>query len=285
MRSPDIVVISDVHLGTYGCHAKELLRYLRSIQPSTLVINGDFIDMWNFRRRYFPTAHIQVIQRIIELAASGTRVYYLTGNHDDALRRFSGTSIGNIHLCDKLVLQVNNQRIWIFHGDVFDVFMRYSPLVAQLGSVGYEWLIRFNRFVNKWRQRFGKPRMSFASKVKMRVKEAVRFVHDFERTAIELAQRKGYQYVICGHVHIPQIRTFGDVCYLNAGDWVENLTALEYQFGRWKLYHYHEMDFGVKNPRLDVDHDSSSSSSPEGESELFDELAMRRNGTIKRKSS
>lgn len=251
-RQPDLVVISDVHLGTYGCHAKELLNYLKSIQPKILILNGDFIDIWQFRKSYFPPSHMQVIQRILKMAANGCKVYYLTGNHDDVLRRYSDLSIGNIQLRDKLVIQLHGKRIWIFHGDVFDLFIRYSPFITKMVSNGYELLIRLNRFINTVRHRMGKPRMSIAARVKSKVKEAVKLIHDFEQTAIALARKHQYDTVICGHIHNPQIRQEGGVLYLNAGDWVENLTALEYEHGGWKIYDYNEFDYGLPNPKLEV---------------------------------
>src|SRR5574343_1326685 len=119
-RSLDVVVISDVHLGTYGCHAAELLHYLRSIQPRLLILNGDIIDIWNFSKRYFPAAHLEVISEICRLASSGTRVVYITGNHDELLRKYSDLSLGNFQITDKLVMEINGQMCWIFHGDVFD---------------------------------------------------------------------------------------------------------------------------------------------------------------------
>jgi UDP-2,3-diacylglucosamine pyrophosphatase LpxH len=251
-REIDIAIISDVHLGTYGCHAKELLNYLKSIKPQTLVLNGDFIDIWQFNKRWFPKEHVQVIQRIMKMALNGVKVYYITGNHDDALRRFSGFTMGNIHLRDKLVLHLHDEKHWIFHGDVFDLFIRYSPIVARLGGQGYDWLIRLNRFINNIRLRMGKPRMSFAAKVKNRVKEAVKFISDFEDTAIKLAAEKSYDYVICGHIHKPQHRREGAVTYLNSGDWVENLTALEYSHGKWRIFEYDEHEFEYNNPKLAV---------------------------------
>jgi UDP-2,3-diacylglucosamine pyrophosphatase LpxH len=241
-REVDLAVISDVHLGTYGCHAKELLEYLKSIKVKTLILNGDFIDIWQFNKQYFPKDHLEVIQRILKMAARGVKVYYITGNHDDALRKFSGFSTGNIHLRDKLVLKLKNKRYWIFHGDIFDVFIRYSPLLAKLGGKGYDLLILVNRWVNNIRIAIGLPRMSFAGKVKYGVKEAVKFISDFENTAIELAADEGYDYVICGHIHRPIIReaTIGDrkVKYLNSGDWVEHLSSLEYQNGEWSLFYF-----------------------------------------------
>lgn len=255
-RAIDIAVISDVHLGTYGCHAKELLNYLSSIKPGTLILNGDFIDIWQFKKHYFPKEHLQVIQRILKMASKGTKVYYITGNHDDALRRYSDFSSGNIHLRDKLVLQLGDASYWIFHGDIFDVFIKYSPFIAKLGGKGYDLLIVLNRLINKVRSSMGLSKLSFAKKVKTRVKEAVKFVHDFEDTALQLAIEEGYDYVICGHIHKPQARTVEkegkSVTYLNSGDWVENLTALEYAWGKWSLYEYHESDFQFVNPKLAV---------------------------------
>lgn len=255
-RALDIVVISDVHLGTYGCHAKELLNYLKSIRPGVLILNGDFIDIWQFNKKWFPKEHIRVIQRILKMASDGVKVYYITGNHDDMLRRYSDFTMGNIHLRDKLVLQLGGKQYWIFHGDVFDLFIRYSPAIARLGGKGYDWLIRINRFINKVRTALGKPRMSFAASVKHRVKEAVKFISDFEETAILLAEEKGYEFVICGHIHKPQMRKQGNVTYLNAGDWVENLTALEYNHGQWSIYEYDELEFECTSPRLRVKDDS-----------------------------
>lgn len=255
-RELEICVISDVHLGTYGCHAKELLDYLKSIKPEKLILNGDFIDMWQFKKNYFPKDHMAVIQQVLKMSNKGTKVYYITGNHDDALRRYSDFSSGNIHLRDKLILQLNDKKYWIFHGDIFDVFTQYSPWLARLGGKGYDWLIRLNRFVNDIRVKFGMSRISLAKRVKSSVKEAVKFIADFENTAIQLAAEQKYDCVICGHIHRPQMRNVkteaGNVCYMNSGDWVENLTALEYNWGEWTLFEYHELDFNLVNPKLKV---------------------------------
>lgn len=256
-REVDIVVLSDVHLGTRGCHARELYNYLKSIKVGTLILNGDFIDMWSFRRRYFPREHTLVLQRIMRMAAKGTQVYYITGNHDDVLRRYSDFSAGNLHLRDQLILQLNGQRYWFFHGDVFDAVIRFSPLLAKVGGHGYEWLIALNRWINRLRRVSGLPRMSFASWVKRSVKKASTFIQDFEETAIRTAAEQECDYVVCGHIHRPIIRTakVGDrtINYLNSGDWVENLTALEYSFGRWSIYEYNDLDFELINPRLQAD--------------------------------
>lgn len=241
-RPVDLVVVSDAHLGTYGCHAEELLDYLRSIEPKAVVLNGDIIDIWQFRKRYFPPAHMHVLSEILGWVDRGIPVYYLTGNHDELLRRFSGLSIGNFHLRDKLVLELPEGRAWFFHGDVFDVTMQYSKWLARLGGVGYDILIRFNRAVNAVLVALGRERISLSKRVKDGVKSAVRFIADFERLAAELAIEKGFTHVVCGHIHQPQIRSHrtadGEVTYLNSGDWVENLTSLEYHGGRWTVHRH-----------------------------------------------
>lgn len=255
-RELDISIISDVHLGTYGCHSKELLKYLKNIKVRTLILNGDFIDMWQFKKSYFPKEHMQIIRQVLKMSNEGTKIYYITGNHDDALRRYSDFSAGQIHLRDKLVLQIKGKKYWIFHGDVFDFSIQYSPFLAKLGGKSYDLLIRLNRFINRIRMKFGKTRMSFAGIVKDKVKEAVKFINDFEKTAIQHAAEQDYDYVICGHIHKPQIRSVQmanrKVTYMNSGDWVENLTALEYQWGQWNIYEYNELDYEVISPRLKV---------------------------------
>ena len=241
-RKVEVVVLSDIHLGTFGCHAKELVQYLSTIKPKILVLNGDIIDIWQFRKSYFPKSHLNVIKKIIDLAAKGTQVYYITGNHDEMLRKFSDTNIGNIQLVDKIVLELDDKKAWIFHGDVFDASVQHSKWIAKLGGWGYDLLILSNRLVNWCLQKMGKEPYSFSKKIKANVKKAVKFISDFEHTASELAIENGYDYVICGHIHEPKmirkVNKKGTTFYLNSGDWVENLTALEYNKKRWKLYRY-----------------------------------------------
>jgi UDP-2,3-diacylglucosamine pyrophosphatase LpxH len=243
-RKVELVVISDVHLGTYGCHAKELLNYLASIKPKILVLNGDIIDIWQFRKSYFPIEHFKVIKKIISYASKGTKVYYLTGNHDEMLRKFSDTFAGNFSLLDKIVLDLDGKQAWIFHGDVFDASVQHSKWIAKLGGLGYDYLILLNRFVNFCLHKLGKEPYSFSKKIKASVKKAVKHISDFEVTATDLAIEKKYDYVICGHIHEPKIiektNRMGSTLYLNSGDWVENLTALEYNNKRWKLFKYSE---------------------------------------------
>ena len=238
-RPLDVCVISDLHLGTYGCHAKQLNSYLKSIQPKTLVLNGDIIDIWNFRKRYFPKDHLKVVRTILKMAASGVDVHYITGNHDEALRRFSNTTIGKIQLSNKLVLKLDGKKVWIFHGDIFDRSIQGAKIIAKLGGWGYDFLILFNRLLNDVLTAIGREKYSFSKMVKERVKQAVKFIGDFEQIAADLAIKKGYDAVICGHIHQPQIRevqsTNGSTIYMNSGDWVENLTSLEYMDKKWQL--------------------------------------------------
>ena len=242
-RRVHVAVVSDIHLGTYGCHARELLRYLKSIRPQVLVLNGDIVDIWQFSKNYWPPAHMRVVRYLAGLAAKGTKIYYLTGNHDELLRKFAGLKIGQFHLDNKLVLDLPHGRTWLFHGDVFDVTMRHSRWLAKLGGQGYDLLILINRFANFLLDKLGQPRVALSKLVKERVKTAVAAVNNFEETAAAIAADEGYRYVACGHIHQPEIKEIatakGPITYLNSGDWVENLTALEYTAAAgWALYRY-----------------------------------------------
>lgn len=248
-REVDIVVISDVHLGTYGCQAKELLKYLKSIKPKMLILNGDIIDIWQFSKSFWPEAHMKVVRRILKFVTDGVPVYYLTGNHDEMLRKFADFNLGSFQLLNKVLLNIDGKKAWVFHGDIFDVTMQHSKWLAKLGAVGYDALIVINSFVNGCLTALGRPKMSFSQKIKAHVKEAVKFINHFEQTAADLAVDKGYDYVICGHIHHAEIREMkstdeaGSVLYLNSGDWVESLTSLEYRNGAWKIYTYNPEDF------------------------------------------
>lgn len=243
-RKVEIVVISDVHLGTYACHAQQLLTYLNSIEPKTLILNGDIIDIWQFSKRYFPKSHLRVIKKIMDFASEGVEVIYITGNHDEMLRRFADTTIGNISIVNKKILDLDGKKAWVFHGDVFDVSIQNAKWLAKLGGYGYDMLIVLNRLVNWVLERMGKEKYSFSKRIKNSVKSAVKYIHDFEKVASDLAIENGYDYVICGHIHQPKMlfreNKLGNTIYLNSGDWVENFTALEYQFKRWKIYNYNK---------------------------------------------
>jgi UDP-2,3-diacylglucosamine pyrophosphatase LpxH len=246
-RKLELVVISDVHLGTYGSHAAELLKYQCSIGPSTLILNGDIIDIWQFSKKYWPEDHMKVIKEITSMLSKGVNVYYLTGNHDDMLRRFCDFSLGNFHLANKAVLDIDGKKAWFFHGDVFDISMKHSKWIAKLGASGYDMLILMNRLVNGLLLKMGKEKISFSKKIKNSVKSAVKFIGNFEETVAEIAVESGFDIVACGHIHQPEIKKLKhrnkEVLYLNSGDWVENLTSLEYGNGQWHLYQYKEENF------------------------------------------
>ncbi|UOG72970.1 UDP-2,3-diacylglucosamine diphosphatase [Hymenobacter tibetensis] len=269
-RRVEVAVVSDVHLGTYGCHATELLRYLKSIKSKVLVLNGDIVDIWQFSKSYWPATHMRVVRHLAGLAAKGTHIHYLTGNHDELLRKFAGTRLGAFRIDNKLVLDLPHGKTWLFHGDVFDVTMRHSRWLAKLGAKGYDLLILINRMVNWGLHRLGRPRVALSKAVKDRVKSAVSLVSDFETTAATIAVDQGYSYVACGHIHCPEIRPIntekGDVVYLNSGDWVENLTALEYTAKTgWQLYRYADDPKMLQHPDQapeEVDEEDSAADMP-----------------------
>lgn len=246
-RKIDILVLSDVHLGTYGCHSKELLHYLKTIKPKTVILNGDIIDIWQFSKRYWPKSHMKLVKHMMEWMSKGTKVWYITGNHDEMLRKFAGLKLGSFRIVNKLVLDIGNEKkAWFFHGDVFDVTMQHSKWLAKLGALGYDTLILINRMANFISEKlFNKGKLSLSKKIKNSVKSAVKFINDFEQTAADIAISNQYDYVVCGHIHHPEIKEManehGKVMYLNSGDWIENLTALEYANGEWCIYKFDEL--------------------------------------------
>lgn len=259
-RKVELVVISDVHLGTYGCHAKELLEYLSTIKPKTLILNGDIIDIWQFRKSYFPKSHLKVIKKIISLSSKGTKVYYITGNHDEFLRKFTDLQLGNISLLNKLVLELDDKKAWIFHGDVFDASINHAKWLAKLGGWGYDLLILLNRFINWVLIKLNREPYSLSKKIKGNVKSAVKFISNFENVCIELAIENKFDYVICGHIHEPKFESVetekGKTVYLNSGDWIENLTALEYNKKQWRLY-THEKKLNTSEIEEELDQESN----------------------------
>lgn len=243
-REVDVVVLSDVHLGTIGCRAEELLKYLNSIQPKQLILNGDIVDIWQFSKRYWPKSHMRIVKHITSLLSKGIPVQYVTGNHDELLRKFEGFNLGGLSIVNKIILNLDGKKAWIFHGDVFDVTMQYAKWLTKLGSIGYDLLILINSGVNFFARMFGKEKVSLSRKIKNSVKSAVKYINSFEQTAADIAIEKGYDYVVCGHIHHPEMKEItnknGSTRYLNSGDWIESLSALEYHQGKWSIYQYEE---------------------------------------------
>lgn len=266
-RKLDILVLSDIHLGTYGCHARELLHYLKSVKPKVVILNGDIIDIWQFSKSYWPQSHMKVIKHLMGWMGKGVKIYYIAGNHDEMLRKFLGFKMGSFTIVNKVVLDLEDgKKAWFFHGDVFDVTMQHSKWLAKLGAAGYDGLILLNRFTNFILEKvFRKGKLSFSKKIKNSVKGAVKFINNFEQTVADIGINNRYDYVICGHIHQPEIKEVenetGKILYLNSGDWIENLTALEYVKNTWSLYKYdgnklkdsspvHEYDEGLDNRKL-----------------------------------
>lgn len=255
------MVLSDTHLGTFGCHAKELLQYLKSIKPKKVVLNGDIIDIWQFSKRSWNFYHMMILKEIVKWITNGVHVYYLPGNHDEKIRQFEGLTLRNFYIKNKLRLSLGEDEVWMFHGDVFDVVMKYSKWLAKLGATGYDILIIINRLVNYVMKKLNRPKVSLSQRVKNGVKSAVKFINDFENTVCEIAAENGFKFVVCGHIHYPIIKKIqtphGEVTYLNSGDWIENLTALEYHQGEWKIYRYQEDEvaksIAIKNETHDAE--------------------------------
>jgi len=189
------------------------------------------------------------------MSTEGVEVIYLTGNHDEMLRKFSDVTMGNLKLVDKIVLNLNGKKAWIFHGDVFDVSITKAKWLAKLGGWGYDMLILLNRFINFWLQKLKREKYSLSKKIKDSVKKAIKHIQDFENVAADLAIQNGYKYVICGHIHQPKIirkvNNHGTCLYLNSGDWVENLTALEYNDKKWRLMRYEDLKIDKKQNNKD----------------------------------
>jgi UDP-2,3-diacylglucosamine pyrophosphatase LpxH len=201
---------------------------------------------------------MKVLREIIRFASKGVPVYYITGNHDEMLRKFSGFSLGNLEISNKLILDLDGKKAWIFHGDVFDVTMQHAKWLTKLGAIGYDLLILLNRFTNFILEKTGREKISLSKKIKNSVKKAVKFINDFEITCADIAINNKYDYVVCGHIHHPEIKELknehGKVTYLNSGDWVENLTALEYNNGEWSLYkHENSIEIDLLSDEDDLD--------------------------------
>ncbi len=220
--------LSDLHLGTRGCQAEAVLGFLKRHACDRLYLVGDIIDGWRLANGlYWPQSHSNVLRHVLTLAKRGTEVVYITGNHDEFLRRFSDHSFGNIRLVDRAVhVTADERHILVVHGDEYDIVTRYHRWLAGLGDLGYRGLLQVNRLNNAIRQRLGFGRWSLSAWVKHRVKRAVNYISEFETAVARECEREGYDGVVCGHIHHAEIRSIGSVGYFNCGDWVESCTAL-----------------------------------------------------------
>jgi UDP-2,3-diacylglucosamine pyrophosphatase LpxH len=222
------VWISDVHLGTARCQAGLLSDFLHSIECETLYLVGDIVDGWRLRKGwYWPDQHNEVIRRVLKMAHRGTRVVYIPGNHDEMFRDYAGLSFGGVEVQLEAIHQTADGRaLLVTHGDAFDGIVLYARWLAFLGDQAYTLLLKANVVLNAVRRRLNMPYWSLSSYLKMRVKNAVQFIGQYEEVVAREAALRGVQGVVCGHIHSAEIRQFGSITYYNDGDWVESCTAL-----------------------------------------------------------
>ncbi|WP_339653848.1 UDP-2,3-diacylglucosamine diphosphatase [uncultured Maribacter sp.] len=241
-RRLEIVVLSDVHLGSYACHAEELLTYLSSIDPKILILNGDILDSKKMRNNYFPPSHLKVVKKIFDIASKGTIVHFITGNRDEPFRKIDSIYMGAINISNRLILKLNGKNTLFFHGDIFDFSFRHSHWLLNLGSPGFDALLRLSKLKTKTLGIFGKKNKPFAnSQLEHGERDPIQIAR-FEQNVAKMAIAQHYDHVVCGHSHYPNKQVIatkkGECLYLNSGDWVKHMTALEYSFKRWKLYRY-----------------------------------------------
>jgi UDP-2,3-diacylglucosamine pyrophosphatase LpxH len=230
--------ISDVHLGTRGCQAERLLDFLRRHDADSIYLVGDIVDGWQLRSGwYWPQAHNDVVQKLLRKARKGARIVYVPGNHDEFLRDYFGTHFGGIEVIDSIVHEsADGLRYLVIHGDHFDFVVTQARWLALLGDKAYEMAIVVNRLFNAVRRRLGFGYWSLSKWAKLKVKNAVSYIGEFERTLVAEAKRHDVDGDICGHIHLAAIhRDFG-IRYVNCGDWVESCTAIaEHQDGRFEI--------------------------------------------------
>ncbi len=222
------IFISDIHLGTPGCQAAHLLDFLRHTESRYLYLVGDVIDGWQLKRRwYWQQSHNDVIQKVLRKARKGTQVTYIAGNHDEALRHFLGMAFGGIEiLAEAEHRTADGKRLLVIHGDLFDAVVQGAKWLAYLGDRLYMLSLKLNQWFNRARAELGLPYWSLAQFLKQRVKNAVSYIGDFEAALAQESRRRGFDGVVCGHIHKAEIRDIGGILYCNDGDWVESLTAL-----------------------------------------------------------
>ena len=233
------IFISDVHLGTRGCQAQRLLDFLRHYEAENLFLIGDIIDFWAMNRsiHWTPTQNT-VVQKVLRAARKGTRVIFVPGNHDEALREYVGTAFGDIELSyDHVHTTADGRRFLLIHGDEFDQVTRYHRWVAVLGDIAYNALVRINTWLSFVRRHLGRPGYwSLAGYAKRKVKSAVSFIYDFEDSVIHAVRERGVDGVICGHIHAAAMKEVDGLTYINCGDWVDSCTGIvEYADGRLEL--------------------------------------------------
>jgi len=230
--------ISDVHLGTRGCKAEYLLDFLKHTESDYLYLVGDIVDGWRLRRSwYWPQAHNDVVQKILRKARKGTNVVFIPGNHDEFARGYTEHNFGDISVAPQAIHETaDGRRFLVLHGDAFDGVVKYAKWLAHLGDWAYTVALSANHWFNLVRRRFGYSYWSLSAYLKHKVKNAVQFIDDYEKTIVEEARRQGVDGVVCGHIHHAELRDVDGITYANDGDWVESCTALvEHDDGRLEI--------------------------------------------------
>jgi len=220
--------ISDIHLGTRGCKADFLLDFLKHYESDVLYLVGDIIDGWSLKRSwYWQQSHNDVVQKILRKARKGTRVIYISGNHDEFAREYTSHLFGGIELEARFIHETaDGKKLLVLHGDEFDGVIKYARWLAVLGDYAYQFSLTLNRWVNQVRKRLGYPYWSLSAYLKGKVKNAVQYIDNFEQVVAEAAAHDGADGVVCGHIHKAEMRTIGNILYCNDGDWVESCSAL-----------------------------------------------------------
>jgi UDP-2,3-diacylglucosamine pyrophosphatase LpxH len=230
--------ISDIHLGTRGCQAERLLDFIRALDCEVLYLVGDIVDGWKMRTGWFwPQSHNDVVQKILRLARKGVKVIYIPGNHDERVREFCGVHFGGVVVAkDAIHRTADGRDFLVMHGDEFDGVVQHAKWLAFVGDWGYRLLLAANTFLNRGLHRFGFGYWSLSAYVKVKVKNALQFIEDFETAVAAEARRRGVQGVICGHIHKAEMREIDGIAYINDGDWVESCTAVvEHHDGRFEI--------------------------------------------------
>jgi UDP-2,3-diacylglucosamine pyrophosphatase LpxH len=239
------IFVSDLHIGTAGFQADAFLDFLRETRCDTLYLVGDIVDGWQLKRRWFwPQSHNDVIQKLLRSVRKGCRVVYVPGNHDEFARPFCGNSFGGVEVCEQAVhVTATGAKLWVIHGDQFDAVVQCAKWLAYVGDFAYEQTLKLNRQLNALRARMGLPYWSLSQFLKGKVKKALNYVSQFENAVATEAKKRGYQGVVCGHIHRAELRDVAGVLYANDGDWVESRTALvetqtgELQIWEWGVQH------------------------------------------------
>lgn len=247
--------ISDVHLGTPGCKAEHLVDFLKHTECENLYLVGDIIDGWKLQGAWFwPQEHTNVVRKVLTKAKRGTKIWYVTGNHDEFLRKFVGfgLAIGNLRVVNEHVHHTaDGRRLLVTHGDAFDVITRYHRWIALIGDTAYDLTMRANHRFNQLRRLLGMRYWSLSAFAKNSVKNAVNIVSEFEESVARECRRRGLDGVVCGHIHHAEIRDIDGVQYLNSGDWVESCTALAEDFnGRIQVIRWVQVDHLHDSPKV-----------------------------------